>query len=234
LTALALGSVVHFVSERETRLLEQMAEASGGSIAAFVTANAAVTVVDNAGLPPKEQDWAALQAFVMTASHNTDVRQISIVDVDGTIRAASNPALVGTQYRKPADNAGASSGMRFVRPINYADALFGTVDLELDRTALDRSIATSRTLMIALAALMTAVVFAVGYLRGAMVARPLRRLRDALEVAATGDFSVRLAHRRRDEFGEAFDSFNRAAAEAEAHRTISADPSPLAATRIAA
>lgn len=52
LTALALAGSVYMISARETQLLERMAAASGGSIAAFVTGNAAVTLADNAGLPP--------------------------------------------------------------------------------------------------------------------------------------------------------------------------------------
>ncbi|MGB7371912.1 protein kinase domain-containing protein [Erythrobacter sp.] len=234
LTAIALAASIHVIAERETLLLEQMAAASGGSIAAFVTDNAAVTVVDNAGLPPKEQDWTALQAFVVTASRDTDVQQINIVDVDGIVRAASDPALVGTRFTRSGGEANGNGGMRFVRPIDYAGTQFGTVDLMLDRSTLDQSIAKSRTLMLSLSGLIMAVVLAVGYLSGAMVARPLRRLRIALETAAAGDFSVRLSHRRRDEFGEAFDAFNKAIAEAEAGVAASDESGSLAATRIAA
>lgn len=232
-TALALTASVYFISERENQLFERMAAASGASIAAFVTDNAAVTVVDNAGLPAAEQNWTALQAFVVTASDGEDVRRITIADSGGIIRAASNPALVGTAYRAPADAATASEGMRFVRPINYANVRFGTVDLVLDRGPLDQAIATSRMLMIALSTLIMALVLVVGYLSGVIVARPLRRLRRALEEASTGDFSVRLAHQRNDEFGDTFDAFNSFAAEAERRGAKSAEPIDLAATRIA-
>ncbi len=232
-TALALAGSIHFISERETQLLERMAAASGGTIAAFVTDNAAVTVVDNAGLAPDEQDWTALQAFVVTASGDADVRQISIIDREGIIRAASDPALLGTRHAEAEGSEAASDGLRFLRPITYANVRFGTVDLVLDRGPLDEAIATSRMLLMTLAALIMAVVLVVGYLTGAMVARPLRRLRAALDVAATGDFSIRLAHRRSDEFGDAFDAFNRVVSEAEARARAPADPQSLAATRIA-
>ena len=232
-TALALAASVYFIAERENQLFERMATASGASIAAFVTDNAAVTVVDNAGLPAAEQNWTALQAFVVTASDNGDVRRIVIADNGGIIRAASNPKLVGTAYRAPADLAAANEAMRFVRPINYANVRFGTVDLVLDRGPLDQAIATSRTLMMVLSALIMGLVLVVGYLSGVMVARPLRQLRRALEEAATGDFSVRLTRRRNDEFGDTFDAFNRFAAEAEARAASPAQPVDLAATRIA-
>ncbi|UVO52466.1 HAMP domain-containing protein [Sphingomonas sp. SUN019] len=58
-------------------------------------------------------------------------------------------------------------------------------------------------------------VLVVGYLSGALVARPLARLRRALDEAADADFALRISHRRRDEFGAAFDAFNRAAAAVE-------------------
>ena len=46
--------------------------------------------------------------------------------------------------------------------------------------------------------------------------RPLRRLQQALEDAAEGNFSFRISHRRRDEFGATFDAFNHAAAPEDA------------------
>ncbi|WP_379923223.1 protein kinase [Erythrobacter sp. R86502] len=232
-TAMALAASVYFISERETQLFERMAAASGASIAAFVTDNAAVTVVDNAGLPAAEQNWTALQAFVVTASDAEDVRRIIIADNGGTIRAATNAALIGTAYRAPSKAETASEGMRFVRPINYANVRFGMVDLVLDRSPLDQAIATSRTLMMVLSSLIMALVLVVGYLSGVLVARPLRRLRRALEEASKGDFSVRLTHKRNDEFGDTFDAFNRFAAEAEARAATRVEPVDLAATRIA-
>ena len=251
-TALALAVCVYTILEREQRALEHMAAVSGNSIAAFVTGNAAVAAADNAGLPPAEQDWTALQAFVTVAAQDEGVRNIVVADVDGIVRAASDKSLIGQRYRGSAGEAaimrqadrhvtsapdlGAGAGLRFVHPINYAGARFGTVDLVLKRNALDTAIATSKSLLAALSAIVIAVVLLVGYLSGAMVARPLRRLRRALDDAAKGDFAFRISHSRRDEFGEAFDAFNRAAATAEARATTSGREAEAAmlATRIAA
>lgn len=251
-TALALAASIYSILGREQRAMEQMAAISGNSIAAFVTGNAAVVAVDNAGLPPAEQDWAALQAFIATAARDEGVRDIVVADVDGVVRASSRPEQIGKRYLATtgeatidgagdravtsASDQGAGTGLRFVRPILYAGTGFGTVDLVLKRTALDQAIATAQTLLITLAAIVMAVVLLVGYLSGAMVARPLRRLRVALDEAAKNDFAMRLSHRRRDEFGAVFDAFNRAAAEAEARvqiRAADADAAVLA-TRIAA
>lgn len=231
-TAIALAGSVYFISEREAQLLEGMATASGNSIAAFVTSNAALTVVDNAGLPPREQNWTGLQAFVVSASHNVDVRQIIISDSAGTIRAASDPKLVGTRFAAPENAAALPGTLRFERPIDYAGARFGTVELALDRSSLDEAIATSRMLLIALCVLIMAVVVVAGYASGAIAARPLRRLRSALDIAARGDFSVRLSQGRSDEFGSVFEAFNNVMAEAETRAKVAPDQTPLAATRI--
>jgi eukaryotic-like serine/threonine-protein kinase len=251
-TALALAASVYSILGREQRALEQMAAISGNSIAAFVTGNAAVVAADNAGLAATDQDWASLQAFVATAAQDEGVRDIVVADADGVIRASSRPDQIGRRYRASsgeptidgagdravtsAPDQGAGTGLRFVRPILYAGARFGTVDLVLKRTALDQAIARSKALLAALSAIVMFAVLLVGYLSGAMVARPLRRLRVALDDAAKNDFAMRLSHRRRDEFGEVFDAFNRAAAEAESRvqtRAADADAAVLA-TRIAA
>ena len=249
-TALALFVSVQAVSSRQERGLEHMATVSGNSIAAFVTGNAAVVAADNAGLPPAQQDWASLQAFVTTATQDEGVREIVVADVDGIVRAASREELVGRPYTAAregdvldgepetsnAADAGSGTGLRFVRPIDYAGARFGTVDIELKRVALDQAIATSRALLTALSVVVMLVVLVIGYLSGALVARPLRRLRRALEDAAQSGFALRISHNRRDEFGEAFDAFNRAAGQAEALLANAPTDSAasMLATRIAA
>ncbi|WP_445192086.1 protein kinase domain-containing protein [Sphingomonas sp. Tas61C01] len=232
LTAVALAASVSMMLSRERRTLEHMAIVSGGSIAAFVTGNSAVLAADNAGLAPAEQDWTSLQAFVTTAARDQGIRDLVVADTGGIVRAASDSALIGRPYRAASGEApldaeatgviaatdrGKGPGLRFVRPIRYAGADFGKVDLVIRRTALDAAIANARLLLIILSLVVMTVVLVVGYLSGAMVARPLARLRLALDEAAQSDFALRISHRRRDEFGAAFDAFNRAAAAVEPH-----------------
>ncbi len=232
LTAVALTASVSMMLSRERRTLEHMAIVSGGSIAAFVTGNSAVLAADNAGLAPAEQDWTSLQAFVTTAARDQGIRDLVVADTGGIVRAASDSALIGRPYRAASGEApldaeatgvtaatdrGKGPGLRFVRPIRYAGADFGKVDLVIRRTALDAAIANARLLLIILSLVVMSVVLVVGYLSGAMVARPLARLRLALDEAAQSDFALRISHRRRDEFGAAFDAFNRAAAAVEPH-----------------
>lgn len=231
-TGLALWAIVTEVSKREQQTLERMASVSGNSIAAFVSGNAGVLAADNAGLPVEEQDWAPLQAFVVTAASNPDIRSATIVDTRGIITASSDARLVGTRHVRATGDGG---GLRFVRPILYAGRNFGSVDLVVRRDALDAAIADTRQLFAALALAVIFVVAIIGYLSGAMVTRPLNRLRRALDDAATTNFGLRISHRRRDEFGAAFDAFNRAAAAIEPLANGSLKPSEaLDMTRIAA
>lgn len=248
-TALALSACIVFGLQREQEALERMAIAAGSTTATFVTQNAAVLAADNAGLPPEQQDWSALQAFAATAARDNTIRDLVVVDAGGVVRAASTPRLVGTRYAKPygepalkgakpataARDVGHGTGIRFVQPITYAGANFGTVDLVMKRTALDAALDASRTSLLILAGIVMLVVLVIGYLSGAMVARPLARLRGALDDAARSGFALRISHRRRDEFGAAFDAFNRAAQAIEA-RVETAPPAPVEnvlATRIA-
>lgn len=248
-TAIALVLSVSSILTRQQRTLEHMAIVSGGSIAAFVTGNTAVLAADNAGLAPEQQDWTALQAFVASAARDQEIRDMVVVDTGGIVRAAANSALIGTRYRRPVGEAaigpdtgvtmapdlGGGAGLRFVRSIRYAGADFGTVDLVLRRTALDMAIDNARMLLIILSLVIMSVVLIIGYLSGAMVARPLARLRQALDEAANSDFALRISHRRRDEFGAAFDAFNRAAAALEPHLagTGAQTSSAMTATRVA-
>jgi eukaryotic-like serine/threonine-protein kinase len=236
-TALVLAGSVAGVLSRQEQTLQRMAILSGTSISDFVTRNVGVLFAENAGLPVEEQDWTTLQAFVASAAKDTEVRGMVVADSDGIIRAADDRALIGRRYRaaqagqanapapaadpksavtvSDAPDAGSVSGLRFVRPIRYAGADFGTVDIVLKRDALDAAIADTRNMLLLLAISVIAVVSAIGYLSGAMVTRPLARLTRALSQAAECGFALRISHSRRDEFGAAFDAFNGVAATIE-------------------
>lgn len=248
-TAVTLAACGTAGLSRERLALERMALISGNSTATFLTRNAAVLAADNAGLAADQQDWSALQAFAVTAGRDAGIRDLVVADLNGVVRAASDSALVGTRYRAPrgeavvrsgalqagaAGDTGAGSGFRFVQPITYAGANFGTVDLVMRRAALDDALAAARRSMLILSAVVMLAVLIIGYLSGAMVARPLRRLRLALEEASRSGFEHRISHRRRDEFGAAFDAFNSAAVAAGARAGAPLAPEPaLDATRIA-
>lgn len=248
-TALTMSACITFGLSRERQALERMAIVAGNSTATFLTSNAAVLAADNAGLPTDQQDWSSLQAFAISAGRDSGIRDLVVADLHGVVRASSNAALVGTRYRpssgeamlqdgtlraSAAPDAGRGAGLRFVQPIAYAGANFGTVDLVVKRTALDAALNATRTSMLILSAVVMLVVLIIGYLSGAMVARPLARLRRALDDAAQSGFELRISHRRRDEFGATFDAFNRAASAVDGRIDRANDSASAVATRFVA
>ncbi len=235
---------------REEQEFEKMAVTSGKTIATFVASNAGVVAVDNAALPTDQQDWSALQAFVDSASDDSEIRDLTVVDANNIVRAASDPRRIGKVYAAPANErpvaggeaAGASytaksqgTGMRIVRPINYAGASYGKVDIVVRTGALSAASSNTRFLLLMLSLVVMLTVIIVGYLSGAAVTRPLARLRSALNEAATSRFALRISHQRGDEFGDAFDAFNVAAAAAEAGLANAPEEleASMVATRIA-
>src|SRR5690606_38053208 len=142
---------------------------------------------DNATLPPEQRDWAPVEAFVQAASDDPNLQRMVVVDSEGVIRAASDPARIGARYAAPEGEAlvrqvddlvvtetaaGEARGFRFVRPIVYAGRTFGQVDMSVSRAGLDAVAALSRLLMIGLMASTLAVVAAVSYVVARRTALP--------------------------------------------------------------
>jgi len=259
ITAVVLLLCVGLVLNRQDKAMERMALSSGAAIASFVASNAALTAADNATLPPDQRDWMPVEAFVRAASADANVRQITVVDADGLIRAASDRSRIGQIYETPrgetlvqegqggavtSARSGKDAGsFRFVRPIIYAGASFGLVDVSVSKAELEAAASLSRWLMVALGLVTLGVVIAVSYAAARQVAGPIRRLRTALADAARGNLDFRISHNRKDEFGELFDGFNRLAASVQdrletevmthADPTL-AEPSAMTELRIAA
>lgn len=219
-TALAFLLGVTIVMERQTATLENMARAAGGSTADFVTQNVAMRVAENASLAPDEQDWVPLQSFIEAAARDGNVRRLAVYDEHGVVRAASG-RLSNSSATSPSSRIGdvsAADGFTFVRPVRYAGADFGRVEMQVGRSALDAAIATVRTLLLALSAFVVAMVVGAGYFAARQLTQPLRRLRAALEDMASGSPAFRVSHKRSDEYGAVFDSLNRLAASLEGAR----------------
>jgi serine/threonine-protein kinase len=203
--------------------MERMAISSGSSIAAFVASNAALPSVENAANPPELRDWTPIQAFIAAAAQDQSVRWLTMIDADGIIRGASDSKLLGTRYAAPVGETvvqknknvtvteikhGDRQGFRFTHPILYADRTFGMIEVSISKAELQAAAATSRNLMIGLAAMILAVVGAISFTVAKLLGRPVRRLNRAFRDAAMGDLDFRISHGRRDEFGELFDGFN--------------------------
>ncbi|WP_309644019.1 protein kinase domain-containing protein [Phenylobacterium sp.] len=224
-TAAVLAIAVGFVVVRQGEALRRTAMTSGAAMTSFVATNAALTAADNATLPPESRDWLPVQAFVGAASADKNVVGIVVVDADGVVRGATDPALIDTRYRPPQNERVESSqddlritsftspkaggAFRFIKPITYAGRPIGKVDVSLSRSELESAATLTRGLLIMLGIVVLGVVAVATYVVTRMLAQPLRRLRKALDDGAAGDLDFRISHNRSDEFGELFDAFNR-------------------------
>tara|TARA_R110001599_G_scaffold9135_3_gene45363 strand:+ start:266 stop:1981 length:1716 start_codon:yes stop_codon:yes gene_type:complete len=213
-----------FVVDRQNKTMARLAVTSGSSIASFVATNTALHAVENSSLPETTQDWLPVQAFINTASSDPNVTYMSVVDGNGVIRAATDPALVGTTDMKFQDNAvpvGETGGgvstiqgadgtevFRFTQPISYSGRNFGSVEIGMRKSELISAAAHMRNMLIGLGVLVVAMVGCLSYLAARTLLLPLRRLRVALRDAAAGDVDFLISHQRKDEFGQLYDSFN--------------------------
>ena len=222
--AIALFFGINTVLKRQYEAMEQMALASGSSIAAFVASNAALPSVENASAPPQERDWLPIQAFITAAANDASVRWMTMVDAQGVIRGSSDPKLLGTRYQVPRGEAvvyrtgnvtvtgiqlkDGRAGYRFVHPILYAGKKFGIIEVSISKAGLETAAARSRGLLIGLGALIVAVVGGLSFAIAKYLARPLGRVKNAMLDATMGNLDFRISHHRKDEFGQLFDSFN--------------------------
>ncbi|MDB5714710.1 MAG: hypothetical protein JWO15_2107, partial [Sphingomonadales bacterium] len=207
----AMGFGVGIVLDRQRSALETMALTSASSMTSFVARNVGVRMAENAGLPAAQQDWLPLQAFAETAAAQGDVRWLTVADERGFIRASDKPALVGRHLSAPAAGDVAvldSGGFRFTRMVRYAGHDFGRVDMMLGRDALDHAMHTAELLLLALSVFVVLVVGAASYVTAYQLSLPIRRLTKALADAADGNTAFRLSHKRRDEIGKLYDTFN--------------------------
>ncbi|HEX2559632.1 protein kinase domain-containing protein [Phenylobacterium sp.] len=219
------------VVERQYEAMERMALTSGTAVAAFVASNVALQAADNASLPAAERDWLPVEAFVKSAVGDPNIRRLSVVDAEGVVRASSDPALVGRPHQgvgadpvlqKQGEVTVTLAGMtgaqdlRFVRPITYAGRSFGLVDVSLSKADLDAAARLSKMLMLALGLIIVMTVIGASYAVVRAIARPIQRLKAALDEAADGNTDFRISHSRSDEFGDLFDAFNRLTATVEA------------------
>jgi HAMP domain-containing protein len=107
--------------------------------------------------------------------------------------------------------ASGDSVFNFDTPILFQDKEVGRIFMGVSKDGLEEVMAITRTLMIALGIVTVLAVVVMLYVFGGMLARPMRRLRQAMLALGAGDLDQRISDTRRDELGELFSAFNRMA-----------------------
>ena len=246
ITAAVLGVSIATVLNRQYAGMQRMALTSGGAVASFVANNAAVSLIGNAAVPPEQRDWQPIQAFVENAAKDSNVKALRVVDADGVVRGAIDPAAIGRPdvppderliSRTPDQDVTVTrdgAGLRFKRVVTYGGRPAGRLDMVLSRADLEGASQLSLLLMLALAAVVLGSVGLASYIVARQFTSPIRRLRSALRDAAAGDLDFRLSHQRQDEFGELFDAYNAMATSLEeqvaaGRAALESGPSPAPA-----
>ncbi len=248
-SALVLGAVlalsVSAIQERQTRTMTMLMTTSGESIVSFVAKNAALSVVDNAGLPPEKQDWLPLQAFIAFAAADPNIAELRVIDGGGVIRASTTNEEANRTYNPNAraesvEKKIAERTFSFEQPITYGGRRFGTVQLALNRSAFDAAVGGNGVNLIILTLLIFGAALASTILLSYRLIAPMRTVRQAIADLCADNFDYRISHSRRDEFGDLFDKFNELAARLQQGRELDdqldspeGDPVDLDATIVA-
>ncbi len=213
---LVMLTTVALVYHLQQRAITDMALDSGSSLARYVAFDVAT--------PLLSRDWPTLEAMVAQATRRESFKYLIVSDHAGTVRAATDPARVGGSRELPGTREPLRSrpamtvsrvqlpegghALNFSAPARFQDKRVGRVDLGLSRASLDQVMSQTAWLLTLLALITLACVFGTLYLFGALVARPVERLRRAMQDLAAGDDSTRISVRRNDEFGVLYDAFN--------------------------
>jgi eukaryotic-like serine/threonine-protein kinase len=222
ITALVLSAGIWYTLRQQNKAMQDLAITSGTAIVNFVA--------KNTGTHMALEDWDQVSVFVKVASEDGNVDDMVVTDSAGIIRGARNERLEGKFYKPGGGRLIATSGtvkvleargnearrvFQFSRPVDYAGKSFGTVHVSLKQDKLVAASQLSKYLLITLALMTLGSVLLVAYTVARLLTQPIKRLQLAMRDVTNGNLDFRISHTRKDEFGEAFDGFNKMAAAVE-------------------
>jgi serine/threonine-protein kinase len=203
----------------EARVIETGVLESGGSLAKFVAVQTA--------LPVLGQNWLPLKLFVADARERGSFEYLAVTDHRGIVQAATDEASVGKPlaplvnsklFSQTPDLTSSSTILPdgkpiflFQTPILFQKTVIGRIYLGISREGTDRVLRATLLLLTALGLISVLAVTGLSYVLGAVIARRLRLLRDALTAFGGGDYDHRIPRAGSDEIGQLFLAFNQMA-----------------------
>ncbi len=195
----------------------------GGSLAKFMATQNAV--------PLLSEDWAGMEVTVQETLGRQDFDYLVIVDHTGVVRASNVAGQVNAQYVAPtaepipyADpgvkvsahrNAKGREVLDFSAPVLFQKKEIGRIHLGIYEAPL-ASVANLMLVLLAILTVVTVVAVAAGtYVLGKRLTAPIRVLTNSLAELGAGHYDYRIAETRKDEFGELYAGFDKAAAALE-------------------
>ncbi len=225
LVAITMTITATVLYKQQYAAMLDQAKDYGGSLAKFMATQNAV--------PLLAEDWAAMDVFVQeTLGRQQNFDYIKVIDHQNTVRASNVAAEVGAKYQAPTLTALPSedpgvkvashriadgrSVLDFAAPVLFQGKTIGEVHLGLYEAPLAR-VANLMLILLAILTLVTVAAVAGGtYWLARRLAEPIRVLRNSLQELGNARLDYRIGEQRRDEFGELYADFDKAAAALEA------------------
>jgi len=214
-------SVIYYV---EASVIQKQVIDSGGSLARFVSTQAAVPVLS--------ENWVPLELFVEDARQRGSFDYLVVTDHEGVVRAATQDELVGAPFQLPAtadlvtEQADLTtyqlalpngvSVFLFDTPILFQQTEIGRIYLGLNRAGMDAVLQSTLILLAGLGIFTVLSVIAMLYMFGGLLAKPMRLLAKFLHNFGAGDLDSRISATRNDEIGQLFSAFNHMADDTQA------------------
>jgi serine/threonine-protein kinase len=210
-TMIATASVV--IQRQYAAMMNQVMD-YGASLARFMATEIAVPVLSD--------EWIAVDVFAREILKTQDFQEITVVDYRGNVRVSNDASLVDKPYAAAGTvvdsgkkgvvvrSRQAASGtiIDFEAPITFQTKEIGRVHLGIPEAPLSSVARLSILMMVILVLITVAAVCAATYVLANRFSKPMKLLRESMHEIGKGRFDHRIAERRKDEFGELFQSFD--------------------------
>jgi HAMP domain-containing protein len=218
IVAIVMALAGTLITNRQHAALMAQVIDSGAALSRFIAAqNAASALLE---------EWEAIDVSVQSIMKTGDFKSITLVDMGGVVRAASQQDLKGKPYQAPQGEVLTQSDggvavtryqaqgepvLGFEAPITYAGKPAGRVALGLTERPLLQVARLSITLMLVLALVTIAAVAIAMYFVANWFAQPIKLLGESMAEIAKGRFDHRIREQRKDEFGLLYAAFDQMA-----------------------
>jgi serine/threonine protein kinase/HAMP domain-containing protein len=236
LVATVMAVTGTFVTQRQYSAMMDQVMDDGASLSRFIALQSAV--------PMLSEDWVTIQVAVQETMNSQNFQSIVVIDRAGTVRAASNGALVNHPFEAPRGEtvtmkgngvtvtryiAGSEPVLGFEAPITFRGKWIGRVELGIAERPLAHVARLSIMLMIVLVIFTVAAVALATYFVANWFSKPIKLLEESMAEVGHGRFNYRIDEKRNDEFGLLYMAFDDMAQALE--RRYGANPvSPFDAT----
>ena len=215
IVAVVMGLTATVITQRQYAAMMDQVSDYGASLARFIAKQNAAAVLG--------EEWDTVDIAVQEMMKTRNFERLSVIDLQGIVRASSLPALVGQPYKPEGNEAlgklagnitavryssGGASVLGFEAPVLFQDKQVGRVALGIPELPVTKVARLSMTLMAVLVLVTVAAVAIAMYFVANWFAKPIRLVRESMAEIGKGRFDHRIGEQRNDEFGQLFNDFD--------------------------